>query len=107
MNDLQPYICTFPNCDGTPQTFPSFRQSLSHEILQHETTEYEEMVSTYSKFMTYIREKRRASVVCHFCGKHTIRGEKHIGRHMEEVAFAVVTKPYEEWEVYSDSLSDS
>lgn len=25
---------------------------------------------------------------------------------MEEVAFAVVTKPYEEWEFYSDSASD-
>ena len=30
----------------------------------------------------------------------TNRG-RHIGRHMEEIAFAVVTKPYEEWDFYS------
>jgi len=29
--------------------------------------------------------------------------EKHVGRHMEEIAFAVVRKPYEEWDFYSDS----
>jgi Fungal Zn(2)-Cys(6) binuclear cluster domain len=27
----------------------------------------------------------------------------HLGRHMEEIAFAVVTKPYDDWEFYSDS----
>ena len=29
--------------------------------------------------------------------------EEHLGRHMEEIAFSVVTKPYEEWEFYSDN----
>ena len=30
----------------------------------------------------------------------------HVGRHMEEIAFAVVTKPYEEWDFYTDSSSN-
>ena len=43
---------------------------------------------------------------CLFCGEdiglnRTNRG-RHIGRHMEEIAFAIVTKPYEEWEFYSE-----
>ena len=28
---------------------------------------------------------------------------EHLSRHMEEIAFSVVTKPYEEWEFYSDN----
>lgn len=43
---------------------------------------------------------------CLFCAEdiglnRTNRG-RHIGRHMEEIAFAIVTKPYEEWEFYSE-----
>ena len=43
---------------------------------------------------------------CLFCGKR-LQGQNacqtHIGRHMEEIAFAVVRRPYDEWEFYSDS----
>ena len=51
--------------------------------------------------------RRRAPVACIFCGEATVGKnndrEKHIGRHMEEIAFAVVRKPYDQWEFYSDS----
>lgn len=30
---------------------------------------------------------------------------RHVGRHMEEIAFTVVTKPYEDWEFYSEASS--
>ena len=44
---------------------------------------------------------------CPFCnediGFDLIERVRHIGRHMEEIAFAIVTKPYEEWDFYSDS----
>ena len=43
---------------------------------------------------------------CLFCGENNLYVEgsrrRHIERHMEEVAFAVVSKPYEEWEFYSE-----
>ena len=30
---------------------------------------------------------------------------RHLARHMEEIAFTVVTKPYEDWDFYSDASS--
>ena len=46
---------------------------------------------------------------CLFCGENNLSMEgsrrRHIERHMEEVAFAIVSKPYEEWDFYSDSSS--
>jgi hypothetical protein len=32
---------------------------------------------------------------------------RHIGRHMEEISFAVVTKPYEDWDFYDGSSASS
>ena len=47
---------------------------------------------------------------CLFCGQDKLHVEgsrrRHIERHMEEVAFAIVSKPYEEWDFYSDSSSN-
>lgn len=44
---------------------------------------------------------------CVFCnediGFDPTKRVRHIGRHMEEIAFAIVTKPYEEWDFYSSS----
>ena len=48
---------------------------------------------------------------CLSCGENDLHKEdsrrRHIERHMDEVAFAVVSKPYEEWDFYSDSTSKS
>ena len=45
--------------------------------------------------------------LCFFCGERLGEGwmkdSIHICRHLEEIAFAVVRKPYEEWDFYSDS----
>jgi hypothetical protein len=32
---------------------------------------------------------------------------RHVGRHMEEISFAVVTKPYEDWDFYDGSSGSS
>ena len=44
---------------------------------------------------------------CIFCsedlGFDRTKRVRHIGRHMEEIAFAIVTKPYEAWDFYSVS----
>ena len=44
---------------------------------------------------------------CLFCNENIAFGRtervRHMGRHMEEIAFTVVTKPYEEWDFYSMS----
>lgn len=47
---------------------------------------------------------------CPFCQESILPGkvplQRHFGRHLEEIAFAVITKPYEEWKLYDDSSSD-
>ncbi len=32
---------------------------------------------------------------------------RHLGRHLEEIAFAVVARPYEKWEFYDDTCSSN
>lgn len=54
-------------------------------------------------------EERVADSVCPFCTKPITGGRgyltQHLGRHLEEISFAVVRKPYEEWQFYEDSVS--
>ena len=54
----------------------------------------------------------RDGIACLFCGEVLSEAggheyARHIGRHMEEIAFAVVRKPYEDWEFYSDCSGKS
>ncbi|KAF3938805.1 Ankyrin-1 [Dactylella cylindrospora] len=56
-----------------------------------------------------IRDERVAESSCPFCGQD-IPGSRnalmqHLGRHLEEISFAVVAKPYKEWQFYEDSVS--
>lgn len=112
MSDLQLYVCTFPECDLARETFLSLNGYLSHEIKTHEL-EALHGVSLHDRFdrKDIYRKTRNASVVCLFCGERTEEGYghnsrgRHVGRHMEEIAFTVVSKSYEEWEFYSDSSS--
>jgi len=43
--------------------------------------------------------------LCLFCGARLDVGTypRHVGRHMEEISFMVLPKPYEEWSFYTDS----
>ncbi|KAL2043073.1 hypothetical protein N7G274_004133 [Stereocaulon virgatum] len=87
--DLRPYLCTYEECEDANESYPSWSEFIEHEYWAHECGNKAD---------------------CVFCGEalpasRTGRG-RHIGRHMEEIAFAVVTKPYEAWEFYSDSASD-
>ena len=95
--DLRPYICIYKECKKAEKDYPSRSEFVDHEVFGHEIPD-----PLWVKF---------EGVNCPFCGETlqnsaTERG-RHIGRHMEEIAFAVVTKPYEAWEFYSDSTSDS
>jgi hypothetical protein len=60
-------------------------------------------------YKTYTRRNLAADVVCPFCREKVAPGKvmlgRHLGQHMEEISFAVVTKPYEEWKFYDDTLS--
>ena len=100
--DLRPYVCSFRVCDLADRQYLSKDAWLLHEDLNH-STEFE---------AGHIRAGKKPdepseSLLCPFCGERMDRGEltrgKHLGRHMEEIAFAVVTKPYEDWDFYSTS----
>ena len=103
MSDLRPYICTSQECDRATKPFPSLKSYVIHEIEVHELC-----LSGRSSART-AKRKREESIVCIFCGERTEAGNgnnsrgRHVGRHMEEIAFTIVPKAYEEWDFYTDS----
>ena len=99
LRDLQPYVCTVEDCNEPTMQFDSRRSYILHEITQHELTPGDFLASTYRK------PEESAARACLFCGEVFRIDDhgKHVSRHMEEIAFAVVRKPYEDWDFYSDS----
>jgi hypothetical protein len=55
------------------------------------------------------RSNELRGVICPFCQEEIAPGKvmlgRHLGRHMEEISFAVVMRPYEEWKFYDDTIS--
>ena len=97
--DLRPYICSFRNCDLADEQYLSKGKWLAHENRYH---------FTEARFRAGKEPDELSELLlCPFCGEKTDQGTwargKHLGRHMEEIAFAVVTKPYEDWDFYSTS----
>ncbi|KAL9636572.1 MAG: hypothetical protein Q9204_002207 [Flavoplaca sp. TL-2023a] len=89
MSDLRPYLCTFEDCPIGAETY-----------------------AFHDEFMTHERESHRShGDLCPFCQEivpvHKRALGRHLGRHMEEIAFTVVPKPYEDWDFYSDSSKQS
>ncbi|KAM0806124.1 hypothetical protein BDR22DRAFT_901331 [Usnea florida] len=107
MSDLHPYICTFRECNRATEPFSSLNNYLLHEIEVHELT-LSDLISVY-EFRSRRGRKLRESIVCIFCGERTKAGNgnnsrgRHVGRHMEEIAFTVVPKTYEDWDFYTNS----
>lgn len=103
MRDLRPYICTARECDNPTETFPSLVEYLNHERQAHKVD-----ASEHSSNLS----KRWENHKCIFCRERIGAGNydnaelargHHVGRHMEEIAFTVVSKAYEEWEFYSEA----
>lgn len=90
MSDLRPYSCTVEECTQSARTYTSRKQLVKHEREAH-------FGLFYRSISMCLFCPERISSVC------TRNRARHIGRHMEEIAFAVVPKAYEDWEFYSDS----
>jgi RNA recognition motif-containing protein len=93
MEDLQPYMCPVADC-SFGDTMHSSRRSLLGHLTQHHNAD--------------------ESAKCPFCGITELPEQmkvgnrtfiKHIGHHMEEAAFAVVSTAYENWS-YDESASE-
>lgn len=57
----------------------------------------------------YVKQEIVEKSNCPFCGQEIAESRnalmQHLGRHLEEISFAVVSRPYEEWQFYEDSVS--
>ncbi|KAL8821610.1 MAG: hypothetical protein Q9191_007272 [Dirinaria sp. TL-2023a] len=118
ISDLRPYLCTFPDCATPEHTYASRSSVLNHEILVHELEGQSrdvviELESHPSKENPVVENTvHENELACLFCGEMLRKSmlderARHIGRHMEEIAFSVVTKPYEDWDFYTDSSAKS
>jgi hypothetical protein len=91
LEDLEPYLCHIEGCANPRETYRSHSQAKKHVALSH------------GNLKTVIDKSS-----CIFCGNSAGTGEeayRHMYRHMEEIAFAVVPRLYEDWSFYSDSDS--
>ena len=99
MKDLRPYVCTLQNCSKAGETYASRSAFLYHGL------------HCYGNNKSSLKQGQPGlSNTCVFCEEVlSMAGpeerSRHVGRHMEEIAFMVVTKPYEDWEFYSDASS--
>ena len=108
MKDLRPYVCTHPDCSEAKTHYGSRTEMIDHELKKHETFIQDE---TLRGGLIEPSTKLSDRVSCPFCRKScprldTIERGRHIGRHMEEIAFVVVPTVYEEWEFYSNCSND-
>ena len=102
MNDLRPYVCTAEDCSQPEETYSTVKDYLRHEIYRHEAPFFS---------IDIFKKLANKSITCLFCGQQTTEGRgphsrrRHVGQHMEEIAFMVVPKAYEDWEFYSEASS--
>ena len=105
MYDLRPYMCTAEDCSQPDKTYYQVKDYLRHEILAHEAP------CTVTR-IDDVAKRAGKSITCLFCGQKTTEGKsqhsrgRHVGQHMEEIAFTVVPKAYEDWEFYSEASSE-
>lgn len=90
MSDLRPYVCTFLNCSEASETYVSRSAFLEHELSVHGEND-----SNLENWKTLLHKR------CVFCAEVLPEGEcegrsRHVGHHMEEIAFTVVPGPYED-----------
>ena len=98
INDLRPYVCLFRECPKADETYGVYFAYVFHEHSVHG--------GDSSSLESYPRISRSDCVFCGYVLPEALSERKqHIRRHMEEIAFTVVTKPYEDWEFYSDASS--
>jgi hypothetical protein len=86
----EPYICPVESCDDPAKTYTTWKRL--HRHLEHSHPS---------------RPERMCLSYCFFCDQRiesTIKEQvRHIGRHMEGIAFTIVPRAYEDLNFYSDS----
>lgn len=122
LRDLRPHLCIYEDCATADKTYASRTRFQVHKSIMHKH-EFTKGIETRKLGTGPEREvltdcagaaklksdmpTQENTMSCIFCREvlsatRTKRAE-HLGRHMEEIAFSVLTKPYEDWDFYSDS----
>lgn len=105
LGDLRPYVCTVKECISPNDSFASRAEYMNHKVICVGHSQLDHNVSE-----GLVTSNAQGSNNCLFCGEETDTVKdgrsRHIERHMEEVAFMVVSRPYEEWDFYSDSSAN-
>ena len=103
MSDLRPYICISRDCAQAEKTYASRMDLIYH--LECHASEYATFVDLDCFRRYAVAQDEWECPICQEKLLNVTSNERggHVGRHMEETAFLVVSKPYEEWEFYSDS----
>ena len=94
--DLKPYQCLEETCPQADTTYASLRELRKH----------------YANVHTLAEITRAGPASCPLCSEELTSSNihtrfKHVGRHMEDIAFAVVPRQFEDWTFYSESSADS
>ncbi|KAL8714822.1 MAG: hypothetical protein Q9220_001335 [cf. Caloplaca sp. 1 TL-2023] len=104
LEDIKPYISTHQ--DGDQYMFHNRYALMLAEVELYSPGErwMQDRVYRSDRFLFNLPEE------CMFCQQSTGKRVKdyirHISRHMEEIAFVVVPRQYEDWAFYSDDASD-
>ena len=129
LRDILPYICTVEGCSNEHVQYPT-RNAMTLHIQKHmrqiHSPIYDEagdkdniprIISGAQAFCDAVTNLPHPNLEeffsgtqaakCMFCKKMIPAGRsnygRHVGEHMEKIAFAVLSRPYEEWEFYEDS----
>ena len=118
IRDLEPYVCTFGNCDRANDTFSSRSAWYEHECQQHRldyscnTTGHEPFTNVAefrshmlndhkfefdddrlpSQLSMFQRPNEQKTRVCPLCGQAKLRLKGHLARHLERIAIFSLPK---------------
>lgn len=101
------YKCSRPGCELVE--FTDRDRQLEHLATHDEPGRNEFWNRQFRFFYSKIEPWEIRGEVCPLC-QHVIEPGwlmlgRHLGRHMEEISFAVIPRPYEEWKFYDDTAS--
>jgi uncharacterized C2H2 Zn-finger protein len=132
--DLKPYVCTFQECETPHKAYATRKGFATHEARRHRGAHTYQCFFCKSSFwkrsnavkhlekshvirrpiggngLIVVSEKNVEALHCPFCNKLIDAGRnyyaQHVGRHLEEISFAVITKPWRKWEFYEETASE-
>lgn len=90
--DIMPYVCIFPDCTTPNRLYDSRREWYGHLVSRH------------------ISPDSETSHICPLCNEESLSDrflERHLGRHLQELALFALPRPDDDEEPDTDQLEDA